>query len=200
MAGLPLHLTLARSFASNGAHYRVLARRLDDGSHASTAAEQEVASIELNRRIELIKGEAFAIERRGSPFAPAHLLVEAAGAGRDSPPLASIRREHAGWWWYPVLSVGERGESRFLLRRRAVFGSPANADLLARRPDATTSELSKMPVVLHVEKVGLLRQRLQASWLDGDGLSLPLVLFVLNLLADQDRRAAIAASAGAVGV
>lgn len=209
MGGSPLHLTLARSFAQGGAHYRVLAQPLAEHDAAQKAAGREVAGrevgyIELNRRIELQDGEAFAIERRGSLFAPTHVLVRAASAGHASPVLALLRRERMGWWWHRVLTTPGPAEQRYLLHRRAVFGSPANADLLSSVAASSTApsafDLAQMPVVLRVEKSGAWRQRLQARWLDSTRLSLPVVLFVLNVLADQDRRAAIAASAGVAGV
>jgi hypothetical protein len=200
MAGLPLHLTLARSFAETGTHYRVLAHRLDQEASATKAADHEVGSIELNRRIELVGGEAFAISQRGNWLAPTHVLLPAANPTRDEPPLAQSRRERVGWWWHSVIIAEPTGDRRFLLRRRGVFGSPANANLVAQVPNSAPLDLAKLPIVLRVEKVGAWRQRLEARWLDVDSLSLPIVLFVLNLLADQDRRAAIAASAGAAGV
>jgi hypothetical protein len=200
MAGSPLHLTLARSFAESGTHYRVLAQPLAEGASASHFTGQEVGSIELNRRIELRGGKAFSIERRGSVFAPVHLLVPVAGTAPQVPALAMIRRERVGLWWHRVLITRDSTEQRFLLHRRAVFGSPANADVLSDIPVSETLDLAIMPIVLRVEKSGAWRQRLQARWLDSTRLSLPVVLFVLNMLADQDRRAAIAASAGVAGV
>lgn len=128
------------------------------------------------------------------------------GSGHDSrppaqEPLAICHRERTGLLTHRrVLIVagdaaGER-ERRFLLRRRHWFGSPANVDVVPLMDDASAPE----PVVLRAEKSGTWRQRLQASWLSPKELSLPVVLFVLNVLADLDRRAAIAASAGAAGL
>jgi hypothetical protein len=200
MAGVPLRLTLARSYGEQGAHYRVLAHRLDDDPASSQSAGKEVGSIELNRRIELPGGEVFSIARRGRLFAPVSVLLPGADTTLKAPTLAAFRRERIGLWWPHVLVTAGNTEERFVLRRRAVFGSPANADVVSDAPHAETVDLANMPVVLRVEKVGAWRQRLQARWLDSTQLSLPVVLFVLNVLADEDRRAAIAASAGAAGV
>lgn len=204
MAGVPLRLTLARSYSEQGAHYRVLAHRLDDDPASSQSAGKEVGSIELNRRIELPGGEVFSIARRGRPFAPVSVLLPGADTTVKAPTLAAFRRERIGLWWPRVLVTAGTIEERYVLRRRAVFGSPANADVVSdapyNAPHGETLDLANMPVVLRVEKVGAWRQRLQARWLDSTQLSLPVVLFVLNVLADEDRRAAIAASAGVAGV
>jgi hypothetical protein len=128
------------------------------------------------------------------------MLVTATGTGRVAPALATMRRERVGLWWQRTLTTQGASTQRYLLHRRGVFGSPANADILSSMPDALSLDLAKMSVVLRVEKSGAWRQRLQARWLDPTHLSLPVVLFVLNVLADQDRRAAIAASAGVAGV
>jgi hypothetical protein len=200
MAGSTLHITLARSFADEGARYRVLVHPVADDSSANDASGREVGFIELNRRIELQGGAAFFIERRGNFFAPRYELVPAAEAQRKAPAVAVLQRERVGLWWQRVLITQAAPDQRYLLHRRGVFGSPANADVLSSLPASSVIDLTKMPVVLHVEKSGAWRQRLQARWLDSTSLSLPVVLFVLNVLADQDRRAAIAASAGVAGV
>lgn len=195
-----MRITLARSFAEQGACYRVLAHPLAQETAADDGFGREIGHIELNRRIELQSGEVFAIERRGRFFAPTHVLVEAASSASAARALATVRREWVGWWWQFVLTTPDTTQQRYLLHRRAVFGSPANADVLSSDPGSPVIDLSKMPVVLRVEKSGAWRQRLQARWLDSSCLSLPVVLFVLNILADRDRRAAIAASAGVAGV
>lgn len=205
MSSVPLQLTLVRSFTDSGMRYRVLAHRLEDDPASSNGAGHEVGAVELNRRIELPNGVAYSIARRGSLLAPIHVLVPVHSSDAKAPVLATLRRERIGLWWQRVLTLAGPTDSaeptqRFLLHRRAVFGSPANADLLGDVPSAQTVDLAKLPVVLRVEKVGAWRQRLQARWLDSARLTLPVVMFVLSLLADEDHRAAIAASAGVAGV
>lgn len=187
----------------------------------------ELATIELNRRICFPDGRIHPIAHHGGLLSTDRELrrcngtptsatgFEPASAPGDASapsvhhdasqpaqaPLAICHRERTGLLTHRrVLIVagdaaGDR-ERRFLLRRRHWFGSPANVDVVPLMDDASESE----PVVLRAEKSGTWRQRLQANWLSPKELSLPVVLFVLNVLADLDRRAAIAASAGAAGL
>lgn len=195
METAPTLLILARHFGAGHAQYRVLATSL--GRPASSAGD-EVATLELNRRICFPDGHVHRIARRGGPFSPNRELWPHHSPTPGEPPIAVYLHERTGLLrWRNVLVVGAAPERRYLLRRRGWLGSPANVDVV---PLAAGMPRSGAPVLLHAEKSGTWRRRLQAQWLAPGELSLPVVLFVLNMLADWDQRAAAAASAGAAGV
>jgi hypothetical protein len=195
METAPTLLILARHFGAGPAQYRVLATA--PGRPASSAGD-EVATIELNRRICFPDGHVHRIARRGGPFSPNRELWRGPGPTLSEPPIAVYLRERAGFLrWQSVLIVGAAPERRYLLRRRGWLGSPANVDIV---PLGAGTPRSSAPVLLHAEKSGSWRRRLQAQWLAPSELPLPVALFVLNMLADWDQRAAAAASAGAAGV
>jgi hypothetical protein len=177
-------------------HYRVL--RIVSGSTGDASAGEEIATLELNQRIVFPGGQVFAIVRRGNVFSTDRELWRGPAAMPGERPLAVSLRERIGFLrWRNVLVVGTAPESRYLLRRRYRAGSPANVDVVplaeAGRPQG------EGPVVLRGEKVGSWRLRLQAHVLDPSPLSLPVAIFVLNVLAVQEQAAAAAASsAGSV--
>jgi hypothetical protein len=196
METAPTLLTLARHFAVGQTHYRVLAT--PPNAAASAAAANELAILELNHHIYLPDGQVHTIARRGGLFSPNRALWRGSCPAPGEPPVAVYRRERVGLLrWRDVLVIGDTPERRFLLRRRSWLGSPANVDVLPLAADAPEP---CGPAVLHAEKSGTWRRRLQAQWLAPGELPLPVALFVLNVLADLDRRAAAAASAGAAGV
>ncbi len=196
METAPTLLTLARHFAVGQTHYRVLAT--PSSVAASAAAANELAILELNHRIYLPDGQVHTIARRGGPFSPNRVLWRGLSPTPGDLPVAVYVRERAGLLrWRDVLVVGATPERRYLLRRRSWLGSPANVDVV---PLDAHAPAPGGPVVLHAEKSGTWRRRLQAQWLAPGDLPLPVALFVLNVLADLDRRAAAAASAGAAGV
>jgi hypothetical protein len=191
-------LTLARAFGLGPTLYRVLASH--DSATLPDAAEQEsqVATLDLNRQIVLPDGQVFTIGRRGGLFSVDRELWSGAAPAPGEPPLAVFRRVRQGWRHDHILELAAPAGRRLLLRRRGWFGSPANADVVALAPDAPHS--AHEPVLLYAEKYGTWRKRLQARWLAPAELPLPITIFILNVLADLDRRAAAAASAGAAGV
>lgn len=218
----PLVITLARALDREHVDYRVFA---EPASPANSSARirkphTELATIELNRRICFPDGRVHPIAHRGGLLSSDRELRQSLPALPTSPtstpprrptdpptrdasalPLAICHRERTGLLKRRriLIVAGDLAgdsERRFVLRRRHWFGSPANVDVIPLLDDATAPE----PVLLRAEKSGSWRQRLQASWLSPKDLSLPVVLFVLNVLADLDRRAAVAASAGAAGL
>ncbi|HEY7834839.1 MAG TPA: hypothetical protein VIG30_14795 [Ktedonobacterales bacterium] len=225
----PLLITLARALDREHVDYRVFGQP-SPGAGAPAkerAPHTELATIELNRRICFPDGRVLAILHRGGLLSGDRELRRALSAldalaappapstpttRRSSnpprgqpvspePPLAILHRERTGLLGHRHILIvagaeGDAGERRFLLRRRYWFGSPANVDVVPLLGHDGPPE----PVLLHAEKSGTWRQRLRANWLAPKELSLPVVLFVLNALADLDRRAAVAASAGAAGV
>lgn len=194
----PLWITLARALDREHVDYRVLARSipLANAPAKTRWPQDELATIELNRRICFPDGRIHAIVHHGGLLSTERELH--GGSNGGTLPLAIYRRERTGLLGHRhILIVSGETERRYLLRRRHWFGSPANVDVVpllgAELPPADS-------VVLHAEKSGTWRQRLQAMWLAPKELPLPVALFVLNVLADLDRRAALAASAGAAGL
>jgi hypothetical protein len=195
METVPTLLTLARHFGDGHAQYRVLATPPDDPVGDSGG---ELATIELNRRICFPDGQVHSIARRGGPFSPNRELWRGPRPTPSEPPIAVYLHERAGFLrWRHVLVVGGAPERRYVLRRRSWLGSPANVDVV---PLAADKAQVPTTVLLHAEKRGAWRRRLQAQWLAPAELPLPVALFVLNVLADLDQRAAAAASAGAAGI
>jgi hypothetical protein len=195
METTPTLLTLSRSFDVEHAQYRVLATT--PGQTADSPAS-ELALLDLNHHIWFPDGQVHTIVRRGGPFSLNRELRCGSSMAPGDPLVAVYMRERSGFLrWRDVVIVGTDPERRFLLRRRSRFGSPANVDVVPLSVDAP--EILR-PVLLHAEKSGTWRRRLQAQWLAPAELPLPVVLFVLNVLADLDQRAAAAASAGAAGV
>lgn len=195
----PMLITLARSFDLGPTMYRVLACPLKDERQVSQRGDQHVATLDLNKQIELRGGAVHPIVHRGSFLSHNRALLRGAATQPEDPPWATYLHERRGLRWRHVLVISGAEERRFLLRRRSWFGSPANADVVPLTdPVRPLPELP--PVLLHAEKSGAWRRRIQARWLMPRELPLPVALFVLNVLADLDRRAAVAASAGAAGV
>jgi hypothetical protein len=195
METAPTLITLARHFGASHTQYRVLATSPD---RPASSAGDELATLELNHRICLPDGQVHRIARRGGPFSPNWELWYGPSATPGEPPVATCLRERVGILrWRNVLVVGTVPKRRYLLRRRGWLGSPANVDVIALAAGMPQSGAS---VLLHAEKSGTWRRRLQAQWLAPGELPLPVVLLVLNVLADWDQRAAAAASAGAAGV
>jgi hypothetical protein len=178
------------------AHYRVL--RIPLGAPADASAGDEIAILELNQRIVFADGQVFAIVRRGSAFSTDRELWRGSAAMPGEQPLAVSLRERIGFLrWRDVLVVGAARETRYLLRRRSRAGSPANADVIPLAEGGGPQ--SEGPVVLRGEKVGFWRSRLQAQLLDPSALSLPVAIFVLNVLAVQEQAATAAAASAAAG-
>jgi hypothetical protein len=110
-------------------------------------------------------------------------------------PLAEYLRERVGLLrWRAILRVGADPASTYLLRRRSGWGAPANVDVVPLPPEGVDPQ-SAGPVLLRVERTGHRNRGLDALLFDPSALRLPIVLFVLNLLAVQERAAA-ASSAG----
>lgn len=207
MATEPILLTMARTLDRDEIDYRVLARSGD--TTRGTTYDTELAAIQLNRRICLPDGQVHTIVHHGGLFsidselrgATDGLSVSSAGSKSGGDPcLAIFHRERTGLLSHRnVLIVESQPPRRLLLRRRSWFGSPANVDVV---PLSEPNEISppEVPVLLRAEKSGTLRQRLLARWTAPGDLPTPIMLFVLNVLADLDRRAAVAASAGAAGL
>lgn len=195
----PMLITLARSFEVGPARYRVLASPLENQRPARQRDDQQVATLDLNQQIALRGGAVHLIVRRGGVFSHNRALLRGAAPQPDEPPWATYMHVRAGLRWRHLLVVSGSEERRFVLRRRSWFGSPANADVVPLTADAGAPP-QPPAVVLQAEKSGAWRRRIQARWLLPRELPLPVALFVLNVLADLDRRAATAASAGAAGV
>lgn len=177
-------------------HYRVL--RLALGAAGAASSGEEIATLELNQRIIFADGQVYAIVRRGNVFSTDRELWRGPAAMPGEQPLAVSLRERIGFLrWRNVLVVGTAPETRYLLRRRYRAGSPANVDVVPLAEGA--SPQSEGLVVLRGEKVGSWRSRLQAQLLDPSALSLPVAIFVLNVLAVQEQDAAAAAASAAAG-
>ena len=203
----PLLITLARALDREHVDYRVFGQPAADALPHSDTGHTELATIELNRRICFPDGHVHAIIHHGGLLSPDRELCRGQGAPGGEPPLAVYHRERNGLFGHRnILIVSGDTERRFLLRRRHWFGSPANVDVVPLSETSTDARHSAHadappgPVLLQAERSGTWRQRLRAKWLAPKELSLPVILFVLNLLADLDRRAAVAASAGAAGL
>lgn len=196
----PMFITLARSLDLGPSRYRVLASPLEDEGKPSQRHDEQVATIDLNKQIELRGGEVHSIVHRGGFWSNNRALLRGAEPRPGEAAWAAYTHERTGLRWRHVLVVNGAEERRFLLRRRSWFGSPANADVVPLSEDTHTPPPEHPAVLLHAEKSGAWRRRIQARWLMPRELPLPVALFVLNVLVDLDRRAAAAASAGAAGV
>src|SRR5260221_7077770 len=191
-------LTLARAFGLGLSQYRVLASRQPDAANMGAQRESQLAALDLNRQMALPDGQIYTIGGRGGPFSLDRELWRGAPPVLGEPPVAVFRRERKGLRRRDVLIVDATPGRRLLVRRRAWLGSRANADVVAFSSDAEPSANDR--VLLHAEKSGTWRKRIQAQWLAPSELPLPITVFILNVLADLDRRAAAAASAAAAGV
>lgn len=192
----PTLLTLVAAFGLGPARYQVLAA--PPGAPPSAGYGSEVATLVLNRSITVPDGQIYQIRRRGRFFSTDRELLSGDGVGQQ-PPLALSLSERTGLLrWRNVVVVCAAPQRRYLLRRRKWYGSPANCDLVPLAPDGALTEGA---VLLRAEILGGWRRRLQGLLsASPTELSLPVAIFVLNMLADLDRRAAAAASAGAAGV
>jgi hypothetical protein len=212
----PLRLTLEPLFSTWGRQVQVWQDALEAPEAPANAPADThgslLATMELNRTLALSDGSRYAIQRLGAPWSSHRALWRGAGPMPGELPLATYRRERVGLLrWRSILRVcpdagggtaPTASSSAYVLRRRSWWGAPSNVDLLAlpaegadgaegREPQATP------PALLRVERVGRWKRRLKAVLRDPNGLSLPLALFVLNLLAVQERAAASSAAAAA---
>jgi hypothetical protein len=171
--------------------YRVLYGAQGAGKAGGTG--EEIATLELNRRITFVDGQEYALIRRGGVFSTDRDLWPGTEATPGQQPLATYLRERIGLLrWRDVLVVGTTPERRYMLRRRKRYGRPANVDVIP--VTEAESRQSEEPVVLRAEKVGSWNARLQAHLLDPSALALPVAIFVLNVLAAQEQAAAAAAA------
>jgi hypothetical protein len=171
--------------------YRVLRGSLGPAGAASVG--DEIAILALNRSITFSDGQVYAIARRGGFLSPDRELWRGPEPIPGDQPLAVSLRERIGFLrWRNVLEIGSAPPVRYVLRRRYRAGSPANVDVI---PLAEVhGPQSEGPIVLRAEKVGSWRSRLQAQLLDPTALSLPVAIFVLNVLAVLEQAAAAAAA------
>ncbi len=204
MENEPILITMARTMDREQIDYRVLVEGPSSGK--SSTSSTELASIELNRRICFPDGQVHTIVHHGGLFSIDSELHVATTASRDQPtswrakepPLAMFHRERTSLLGHRnVLILSTEPERRYLLRRRSWFGSPANVDVVALSLGIPSQA---EPILLRAEKSGTWRQRLLARWMAPNELPVPIMLYVLNVLADLDRRAAVAQSAGAAGL
>lgn len=193
----PAAITLEPISRLGRAHFQVLYSAPGSGAEASAATE--IATLDLNRQLTFADGQTYAIVRRGRVFSTDRELWRGAEPSPVERPLATSLRERVGFLrWRNVVIVGPEPETRYLLRRRKRYGSPANVDVVPLGPEPRSQ--SEGPIVLRVERVRGWRLRLQAQLLDPAALSLPVAIFVMNVLVVQEQAAAAAAaSSGAAG-
>jgi hypothetical protein len=186
-------LTLEPLFSFRGRRVEVWQEAPSDSPDGSR--RELLSTIELDRGIALANGARYTIQRLGTGWSPSRALWHGEVPTPGGAPLALYERERVGGLrWRSVLRVGGEAGTAYLLRRRSSWGGPANVDLVPLPPDGQDPR-SAGPVLLRVERVGRWRRSLQAFVLDPAALPLPIVLFVLNVLAVQERAAA-ASSAG----
>jgi hypothetical protein len=188
----PLHLTLDPLFSFRGSQVQVWQDAPPDSPDATRGAA--LATIDLNRRILLRDGASYAIRVQGAPWSRRWSLWRGDAPAPGDSPLAIFRRESLGMLRSrPVLRVGTDPGNAYLLRRRSRWGGPSNVDVVAL-PFEGQDARSAGPVLLRVERVGRRKRSLQALLLDPRSLPLPIALFVLSLLAAQERAAAAASA------
>jgi hypothetical protein len=207
MDNQPLTLTLEPLFAFRGRQVQVW-QEATTGSAEGTRSEDgerrglALATIILDRSIVVGDGETYAIQAQGRAWSGGRSLWRGAAPAAGDSPLATYRRERTGWLGSrQVVRVNGAPEPAYLLRQRSSWGAPSNVDVIALPPEGQDPR-SAGPVLLRVERVGRWKRSLRAQLLDPAALPLAIALFVLNLLAMQERSAASAqaASAGAVSV
>jgi hypothetical protein len=193
MESQPPRLILEPLFSFRGRQVEVWQEAPSDSPDGSRRVL--LSTIELDRSIALASGARYTIQRSGIRWSPSRALWHGDVPSPGGAPLALYEHERVGMLrWRSVLHVGADPGSAYLLRRRSSWGGPANVDVVPLLPEGEDTR-SFGPVVLRVERVGRWKRSLQALVLDPAALPLLIVLFVLNLLAVQERAAA-ASSAG----
>jgi hypothetical protein len=186
----PLCLSLEPLFTFSGRRVEIWREAVPDSLGAQRALE---ATIELNRSIELTDGSRYTIQPLGGRWSPDRALWSGGAPTPGDTPLAVHQRQRVGILrWRSVVRAGPDLRQEYLFRRRSGWGGPANVDVTLAPPEGQEPQPTE-PVLMRVERVGRLRRSLRAQAFKPGTPPILLVVFMLNLLAVQERAAASSA-------